>query len=118
MNNYNEVKNYIHNEAKITKDEIRDIIKETIKQEVRKIVDNKSEYIDHYITEYIQSLVKSGLSNQGSLFYNFRERVAQELSSETGKFIREQLDISVKIKENGEEKFLKRDKEAFFKTQD
>lgn len=111
LNNYKEVKNYIHNEAKITKDEIREIIKESIKEEVRKTIDNKEDYINKCITDYIHLLVQNGLSDRGSLYYNFRERVSQELSYETSKFIREQLDISVKLKETGEEQFVKRNQE-------
>jgi hypothetical protein len=38
---YKEVKNFIHNEWGITKEEIREIIKKTIEVEVRKIVEGK-----------------------------------------------------------------------------
>lgn len=84
---YKIVKNFIHNEEKITKEEIRGMIREAVNLEVRRIVEEKKTYIDEVITSYVRGLVERGLSDSGHLYYGFKERVAQELSSEVAKFI-------------------------------
>ncbi|MFC8686020.1 hypothetical protein [Brevibacillus porteri] len=95
---YKEVKNNIHNELGIAKDEIREIIKEAVRNEVKVILENES-----YFGKYIEQLVKRGISDKGSLYYNFKERVAQKLSDEVGKYIKNQLNINIQVKNHNVE---------------
>ncbi|MFF2531414.1 hypothetical protein ACFVS2_21140 [Brevibacillus sp. NPDC058079] len=94
---YKEVKNFIHNEAQITKEEIRAIIRETVREEVNRIVGEKQDYIDVCVKSYVERLIREGLTDGGTLLFGFRERVSSTLSDQVGKFIANQLQIDVSV---------------------
>ncbi|WPS85342.1 hypothetical protein SMD22_01560 (plasmid) [Brevibacillus halotolerans] len=97
---YKEIKNFIHNEEKITKEEIREIIQEAVQKEVNRIMEKKQNYIDTCVKSYVEGVICEGLSDGGRLLYGFRERVSSTLSEEVGKFIANQLQIDVKLKDH------------------
>jgi hypothetical protein len=103
MSHYKEVKNVMHNEMGITKEEIRSIIRESIEFEVKRIVEGKQQYIekciDEYTKEYIEAVIRNGLSDGGRLLFGFKERVSSALSSEIGKFISTKMDFEIKLKD-------------------
>jgi hypothetical protein len=99
---YKEVKNFIHNEAKITKEEIREIIREAVRNEVHHILGEKPDYIDKCVQSYIEKIIKEGLTNGGRLLFGFRERVSSALSDEIGRFVANQLVIDVKVRDQEE----------------
>ncbi|WP_242289114.1 MULTISPECIES: hypothetical protein [unclassified Bacillus cereus group] len=97
--NYKEFKNLIHNELKIDKEEIRELIRETIAFETKVIMEGKENYINTCIESYIQHLIKQGMSDNGKLVFGFKERVATMVSNEMGRFIANQLEFDIKVKE-------------------
>lgn len=105
--NYKEIKNYIHNEAGITKDELRTMIKEAIDLEVKQIVEAKKPYInevvDTYSKQYINAIIHNGLNDGGRLLFGFKERVSSSLSNAVGKYIADQLSFEIKVKDDKNE---------------
>lgn len=57
MNNYKEVKNYIHNDLGITKEDINKIIIDTVKDEVAKLLKDES-FVSSMMKNHIISLLK------------------------------------------------------------
>lgn len=100
---YKQLKNFIHNEAGITKEELREMIREVVQVEVKQIVEAKRPYIEEtvevYTREHINSIIKHGLSDGGRLLYGFKERVSSTLSDAVGKYVASQLNIEVQVKE-------------------
>ena len=99
--NYKEIKNYIHNEEKITKEEIRDIIRQSINEEVQKVVYLKRELIDKTISNYIETAVRNAVTSNGNGYFanDFKTRVTGRLSDEMANFISKKIQLDIKIKE-------------------
>lgn len=63
---YREVKNYIHNELKLTKDDIREIMIPIIREEVKRVFHNTYGN-DVSLDNWIRHMVSDGIKNQGGL---------------------------------------------------
>ena len=92
---YREVKNYIHNELKLTKEDIKDIIVSIVKEEVKRIFHNT--YGDDVnIERWIRCMVSDEIKGNGNCFMirNLcREIIKEEIAD------RLSIDISLKKKE-------------------
>lgn len=60
---YKEVKNVIHNEMGVTKEEILEIFRQVAKNEIQKIVFEKSDFIYQSIRESIREIVRNEMVN-------------------------------------------------------
>lgn len=92
---YREVKNYIHNELKLTKDDIKDIMVPIVKEEVRRIFHNTYGN-DVDIERWIRYMVSDEIKKNGDYFMirNLcREIIKEEIAD------RLSIDISLKKKE-------------------
>lgn len=75
---YKSIKNYIHNELNISKEEIRDLIKESVKEEARKIV---HETFEHYnVKEFIEKFIFEENWFGGINKKMFNERITEEVA--------------------------------------
>ena len=92
---YREVKNYIHNELKLTKEDIKDIIVSIVKEEVKRIFHNT--YGDDVnIERWIRCMVSDEIKKNGYflMIRNLcREIIKEEIVD------RLSIDISLKKKE-------------------
>lgn len=92
---YREVKNYIHNELKLTKEDIKDIIVPIVKEEVKRIFHNT--YGDDVNIEgWIRCMVSDEIKKNGDflMIRNLcREIIKEEIVD------RLSIDISLKKKE-------------------
>ena len=87
---YREVKNYIHNDLKITREDIRDILKAVIREEVR------GYYGRSLIYDEARSEIRRVLAEQ---------RLQATVKDEIKKIVKEELDryeINLSIKKAGE----------------
>ncbi|CAF1784732.1 hypothetical protein ACMXZI_15220 [Bacillus subtilis] len=98
-NTYKEVKNYIHNELSITRQDIQEMISIAVSNEVQKM--SESGKLDRIAGEKIESLIEEGFRNGNRLLHGFKERVSQTVSDEVGKRITNVLNINVELKEEG-----------------
>lgn len=94
---YKEMKNLIHNELGITRQEIQEMISVAISNEVQKLFESGK--LDIIVGAKIDSLIEEGFRNGGRLLYGFKERVSQTVSDEVGKRIANVLNINVELKE-------------------
>ncbi|MES9778953.1 hypothetical protein [Bacillus velezensis] len=96
---YKEVKNYIHNELGITRQDVQEMISVAVSNEIQKM--SESGKLDSIAEEKIESLIEEGFGNGDRLLYGFKEKVSQPVSDEVGKRIANVLNISVELKEEG-----------------
>ena len=94
---YKELKNIIHNELKITREEIHEMIKTLVKNEVYEILDSKRDYIKEIVESYIKEHIRQELYFKSPID-SFEWRVKNALSNEIGKYIAEKLDIEISLK--------------------
>ncbi|WP_407632929.1 hypothetical protein [Bacillus velezensis] len=98
-NTYKEVKNYMHNELGISRQDVQEMINIAVSNEVQKM--SESGKLDKIAGEKIESLIEEGFENGGRLLHGFKERVSQTVSNEVGKRIANVLNINVELKEEG-----------------
>ncbi|UZD76221.1 hypothetical protein [Bacillus siamensis] len=79
-NTYKEVKNYIHNELGISRQDVQEMISIAVSNEVQKM--SESGKLDKIAGEKIESLIEEGFENGGRLLHGFKERVSQTVSNE------------------------------------
>lgn len=81
MENFNETKNYIHNELGISKEFIRNIILDEINKQINLIVKNTFNDFDVYylINESIDNCIKSSLSEK-YFVDKIKERVCKKFN--------------------------------------
>ncbi|KJR69247.1 hypothetical protein [Bacillus velezensis] len=96
---YKEVKNYIHNELGISRQDIQEMISIAVSNEVQKM--SESGKLDRIAGEKIESLIEEGFRDGSRLLYGFKERVSETVSEEVGKRIANVLNINVELKEEG-----------------
>ncbi|WP_303752884.1 hypothetical protein [Bacillus velezensis] len=94
---YKEVKNYIHNELGISRQDVQEMISIAVSNEVQKM--SESGKLDRIAGAKIEALIEEGFKNGSRLLYGFKERVSQTVSDEVGKRIANVLNINVKLKE-------------------
>ena len=92
---YKEVKNYIHNELKLTKEDIKEIMIPIVKEEVKRIFHNAYGN-DVNIERWVRCMVSDEIKRNGnySMIKNLcREIIMEEITD------RLSIDISLKRKE-------------------
>lgn len=92
---YKEVKNYIHNELKLTKEDIKEIMIPIVKEEVKRIFHNAYGN-DVNIERWVRCMVSDEIKRNGnySMIKNLcREIIMEEITD------RLSIDISLKKKE-------------------
>lgn len=93
---YREVKNYIHNELKLTKEDIKEIMVPIVKEEVKRIFQNTYGN-DVDIERWVRCMVSNEIQRHGgdySMIRNLcREIIKEEIAD------RLSIDISLKKKE-------------------
>ncbi|MBR0007827.1 hypothetical protein [Bacillus subtilis] len=93
---YKDMKNFIHNELGITRQDIQEMISAAVSNEVQKMFESGK--LDRIAGAKIGKLIEEGFRDRGRLLYGFKERVSQIVSDEVGKRIANNLNISVELK--------------------
>lgn len=99
MDNYKEVKNYIHNELKISKDDIQALIQSEIKNQISALLLDQS-FVDSMIRTHISQLLKD------KNYDNPRYRTITDINSfiydglitELGRVVHDNIKIKVGLK--------------------
>lgn len=99
---YKEVKNLVHNEIGITKEDIREIIREAVRIEAQAVVAGRGQYINKCIGEWVLKEIRSGLSNSSRYYTGVKERVHDMVANEIKSLVMGQLDISIAMREGAE----------------
>ncbi|MGX9951630.1 hypothetical protein ACS9SB_0016570 [Bacillus subtilis] len=93
---YKEIKNLIHNDLGITRQDIQEMISVAVSNEVQKLFESGK--LDIIVGAKIDSLIEEGFRDGGRLLYGFKERVSQTVSDEVGKRIANVLNIKVEVR--------------------
>lgn len=94
-NNYKEVKNYIHNELKISKDDINSIIQITVAGEIRKLMKDK-DFINGLVANRLKEILSKDYNKP--IYNNLFEldnKIYDAVSNEISKTIKERLKIEL-----------------------
>ncbi|GIN80485.1 hypothetical protein JF533_18820 [Bacillus subtilis] len=94
---YKEIKNLIHNDLGITRQDIQEMISVAVSNEGQKLFESGK--LDIIVGAKIDSLIEEGFRDGGRLLYGFKDRVSQTVSDEVGKRIAKVLNINVELKE-------------------
>lgn len=94
-NNYKEVKNYIHNELKISKDDINSIIQITVATEIRKLMKDK-DFINGLVANRLKEILSKDYNKPiyNNLF-TLDNKIYDAVSNEISKTIKERLKIEL-----------------------
>lgn len=99
MDNYKEIKNYIHNELKISKDDIQALIQSEIKKQISALLLDQR-FVDSMIRTHISQLLKD------KNYDNPRYRIVSDINSfiydglikELGRVVHDNIKIKVGLK--------------------
>lgn len=100
MDNYKQVKNLIHNELNITKDDIREIITNTVKDEITKIMTNE-QFLDSVIRSQIKSILNTEYTNpKYKRLFSLNEMIYDNVCSQISKTVHDNIKISIGLNRN------------------
>lgn len=97
---YREVKNYIHNELKLTKEDIKEIMIPIVKEEVKRIFQNTYGN-DVDIERWVRCMVSNEIQRHGD--YSMLRNLCREIIKEE---IADRLSIDISLKREGDEIML------------
>lgn len=100
MKHYKEVKNYIHNDLGITKEDIQYTIERTVEEEIRKFFNDESR-LNTFMMNYIKDLLNGDYENpKYRSVFMMNNLIYDNVCSEIGKVVKENLKIHVGINED------------------
>lgn len=91
---YREVKNYIHNELKLTKEDIKEIMIPIVKEEVKRIFQNTYGN-DVDIERWVRCMVSNEIQRHGHGYYSMIKNLCREIIKEE---ITDRLSINISLK--------------------
>lgn len=97
---YREVKNYIHNELKLTKEDIKEIMIPIVKEEVKRIFHNTYGN-DVDIERWVRCMVSDEIKRNGD--YSMIRNLCREIIQEE---IADRLSIDISLKREGDKIML------------
>ncbi len=104
---YKEVKNTIHNEIGLTKEEILDVIKGIVKEEVSNTIEKNTDFIRSCLRGVIRERIWDSLDYNAykrgfdfDINNTFREYVAKVIKDEVFKELKENFVIDIDVKRN------------------
>lgn len=102
MDNYKEIKNYIHNDLKISKEDINKIIQVTVATEIRNLMKDE-DYINKFIYVQLQRILAEDYEKPAyKRLFNLNDEIFNSVSNEISKIVKERIQISL-LEENRNE---------------
>ena len=97
MDNYKEIKNYIHNELGITKEYVDNIIVKTVQDEVKKVFNNEG-YVRDVIIKTIDREVRREVCGESGwhTIYDMTSMIKDEILNIIVKEVKDKVIISLK----------------------
>jgi len=108
---YKEVRNIIHNEVGVTKEEVLDVFREIAREEIHKIVDNNRPFIYKTITQVVENEMVAAVQENrypkvnGHMWYygkesrdNFKDFVAGVMKEEIIRNLEHRFSVDLDIK--------------------
>ena len=95
MDNYKEIKNYIHNDLKISKADINKIIQLTVATEIRNLMKDK-DFIDKFVYVQLQRILSIEYENPAyKRLFNLNDEIFNSVANEISKIVKERIQITL-----------------------
>lgn len=95
MDNYKEIKNYIHNDLKISKEDINKIIQVTVATEIRNLMKDK-DFIDKFVYVQLQRILSKEYENPAyKRLFNLNDEIFNSVANEISKIVKERIQITL-----------------------
>lgn len=95
-NHYKEVKNFIHNEAKITKEFIKEVVEETVKYEITKILKDET-YMNNLVKSQIKEVMKNDFEKpHWQRIFNLDTEIYNAVCDEVSQMVKDKLELRFK----------------------
>lgn len=105
MDHYKEVKNLVHNDFGISKEDVQAIIEKTVKNEIKKFFNDESR-LHSFMMSYIKELLKEDYENpKYKQVFMINNLIYDNVCSEIGRMVKENLKISVGLNKNNLETY-------------
>lgn len=96
MSNYLDVKNYIHNDLKLSKEDIMQVVENTVKVEINKLLKDDS-YLSTLINnEVLSSLKRTSDDSSRYFLYNPISMIKSEVVDNIVNLVKDNVEISLK----------------------
>jgi hypothetical protein len=113
LNGYQEIKNVIHNEIGVTKEEMLEVFRQIAKDEIQKIVSEKRDFIYKSIKEVINEQMTNAIANHkypkvsGNVLYyggknTFQDYVSGVMKEEILSQMRDKFNFRLDIEKSSE----------------
>lgn len=103
MDNYKEIKNLIHNELNITKDDIKSIIVDTVREEIGNLIKDE-QFLNTMIQNHVRNILNKEYTNpKYKKLFALNELVYDNVCSEISKMVHQNVKISVGLNEDNME---------------
>ena len=95
MDNYKEIKNYIHNDLKISKEDINKIIQVTVATEIRNLMKD-TDFVNKFVYTQLQRLLSKDYEKPiYQRVFNLNDEIFNSVASEISKIIKDRVKISL-----------------------
>lgn len=112
-NNYSEVKNFIHNDLKITKEYINNIIRETVKCEIRKSFKDTG-FLNQVVKAQVKEILNTEYTNpKYKPLFELNELIYDKVCEEVCKTVSNNVKINVGINSDNVELFQFKESKIF-----
>lgn len=98
MENYKEVKNHIHNDLKISREDILEVIRQETQKQIETFMKDESNF-QNFIRKAFEDSVKIAICGDNWAFgSSFKDKITSIIRDKIGQMVVDKLDIKVKIK--------------------
>lgn len=95
MNNYKEIKNYIHNDLKISKEDINKMIQLTVATEIRNLMKDK-DFINKFVYIQLQRILSKEYEKPVyERMFNLNDKIFNSVANEISKMVKEKIQITL-----------------------
>jgi len=95
MDNYKEVKNYIHNDLKITKEDIQGIIQNTLTREIRKYINDEFE-LERFMYDIIRTTIYKDKDIFAKTIFDMSSMIKDKVTEVIVKEVKNKVEISLR----------------------
>jgi hypothetical protein len=98
MENYKEIKNYIHNDLKITKEDILEVVRQETQKQIEAFMKDETNFTTFIRKAYEDSIKIAICGDSWSFGSSFKDKITSIIKDKIGQMVVDKLDIKVKIK--------------------
>lgn len=99
MDNYKEIKNYVHNELKISREDILEVVRQETQKQIEAFMKDETNFRT-FIKKSFDDTIKLAIVGEDNWMFasSFKDKITDIIRDKIGTMIVEKLDIKVKLK--------------------